>query len=104
MSTWRMRASCHIGGNVATNAGGLRLLRYGSLRGNVLGVEAVLANGTVVDNLTGLRKDNTGAHRRHASIFQTPTATAPHLTDARRGPALSVHARDRAYVRPQDWT
>lgn len=33
--------SCHIGGNVATNAGGLRLLRYGSLHGNVLGVEAV---------------------------------------------------------------
>ena len=34
-------ASCQIGGNVSTNAGGLRLLRYGSLRGNVLGVEAV---------------------------------------------------------------
>ena len=33
--------SCHIGGNVSTNAGGVRLLRYGSLRGNVLGVEAV---------------------------------------------------------------
>jgi len=52
--------SCHIGGNVATNAGGLRLLRYGSLRGTVLGLEAVLPNGTVIDNLTGLRKDNTG--------------------------------------------
>ena len=33
--------SCHIGGNAATNAGGIRLLRYGSLRGNILGVEAV---------------------------------------------------------------
>ena len=33
--------SCHIGGNVATNAGGIRYLRYGSLHGNVLGVEAV---------------------------------------------------------------
>ena len=52
--------SCHIGGNVSTNAGGLRLLRYGSLRGNVLGLEVVLADGTVLDFLSTLRKDNTG--------------------------------------------
>ena len=36
------KGSCHIGGNVATNAGGLRLLRYGSLRGTVLGLEVVM--------------------------------------------------------------
>lgn len=54
------KGSCHIGGNVATNAGGLRLLRYGSLHGTVLGIEAVLADGTVVNNLSTLRKDNTG--------------------------------------------
>lgn len=54
------KGSCHIGGNVATNAGGLRLLRYGSLHGTVLGLEAVLADGTVVNNLSTLRKDNTG--------------------------------------------
>ncbi|PYH92790.1 actin interacting protein 2 [Aspergillus ellipticus CBS 707.79] len=54
------KGSCHIGGNVATNAGGLRLLRYGSLHGNVLGVEAVLADGTVVDAMSTLRKNNTG--------------------------------------------
>jgi len=35
------KGTCHIGGNVSTNAGGMRLLRYGSLHGNVLGVEAV---------------------------------------------------------------
>jgi len=52
--------SCHIGGNVATNAGGLRLLRYGSLHGSVLGLEAVLPDGTILDNLSTLRKDNTG--------------------------------------------
>jgi FAD/FMN-containing dehydrogenase len=52
--------SCHIGGNVATNAGGLRLLRYGSLHGTVLGLEVVLPDGTVLDQLTTLRKDNTG--------------------------------------------
>ena len=54
------KGSCHIGGNVATNAGGLRLLRYGSLHGNVLGVEAVLPDGTIVDDLSKLRKNNTG--------------------------------------------
>jgi D-2-hydroxyglutarate dehydrogenase len=55
------KGSCHIGGNVSTNAGGLRLLRYGSLKGNVLGLEAVLANGDIIDSTkTALRKDNTG--------------------------------------------
>ncbi len=54
------KGSCQIGGNVATNAGGLRLLRYGSLHGNVLGIEAVLPDGTIVDDLTTLRKNNTG--------------------------------------------
>lgn len=63
------KGSCHIAGNISTNAGGLRLLRYGSLHGTVLGIEAVLpdANGTVLSlNMPGdgkagaLRKDNTG--------------------------------------------
>lgn len=54
------KGSCQIGGNVATNAGGLRLLRYGSLHGTVLGLEVVLPDGTVLDQLTTLRKDNTG--------------------------------------------
>lgn len=54
------KGSCHIGGNVACNAGGLRLLRYGSLHGNVLGIEAVLPDGTIVDDLFKLRKNNTG--------------------------------------------
>jgi len=54
------KGSCHIGGNLATNAGGLRLLRYGSLHGTVLGIEAVLPDGTIVDDLSKLRKNNTG--------------------------------------------
>lgn len=55
------KGSCQIGGNVATNAGGLRLLRWGSLKGSVLGLEVVLADGTIWDGLGGgLRKDNTG--------------------------------------------
>lgn len=55
--------SCHIGGNIATNAGGLRLLRYGSLHGTVLGLEVVLPDGTILDNMSTLRKDNTGTYR-----------------------------------------
>ncbi|ORX79838.1 FAD-binding domain-containing protein [Anaeromyces robustus] len=51
---------CCIGGNVSSNAGGLRYLRYGSLHSNVLGLEVVLANGQVIDNLSKLRKDSTG--------------------------------------------
>lgn len=54
------KGSCHIGGNLATNAGGLRFLRYGSLHGTVLGMDVVLADGTILSGLTSLRKDNTG--------------------------------------------
>lgn len=54
------KGSCQIGGNVSTNAGGLRYLRYGSMHGNVLGLEVVLPDGTVMDLMSTLRKDNTG--------------------------------------------
>ncbi|KAI5294330.1 hypothetical protein KEM52_004236 [Ascosphaera acerosa] len=54
------KGSCMLGGNVATNAGGLRLLRYGNLHGTVLGLEVVLPDGTIVDDLATLRKNNTG--------------------------------------------
>lgn len=54
------KGSCHVGGVVATNAGGLRLLRYGSLHGSVLGLEVVMPNGDIVNSMDALRKDNTG--------------------------------------------
>ncbi|MGI9287257.1 MAG: FAD-binding oxidoreductase [Pseudomonadales bacterium] len=54
------RGSCQIGGNVATNAGGINVLRYGNMRNLVLGLEVVLPDGAVLDNLSALRKDNTG--------------------------------------------
>jgi FAD/FMN-containing dehydrogenase len=54
------RDSCTVGGMAATNAGGERVLRYGTTRAQVLGVEAVLADGTVISRLAGLPKDNTG--------------------------------------------
>jgi FAD/FMN-containing dehydrogenase len=52
--------SCQIGGNISTNAGGTAVLRYGNMRDLVLGIEAVLPDGTVWHGLRALRKDNTG--------------------------------------------
>jgi len=52
--------SCTIGGNLATNAGGVHVIAYGSARDLALGVEAVLADGRVLSGLSKLRKDNTG--------------------------------------------
>ncbi len=54
------RGSATLGGMVATNAGGTRVLRDGTMRANVLGAEAVLANGALLSHLAGLLKDNTG--------------------------------------------
>ncbi|MFQ6006407.1 MAG: FAD-binding oxidoreductase [Woeseia sp.] len=52
--------SCQIGGNLATNAGGINVLRYGSAREQVLGLEVVLADGTIWHGLRALRKDTAG--------------------------------------------
>ncbi len=52
--------SCTIGGNLATNAGGVQVLRYGNMRDLTLGLEVVTANGEIWNGLRGLRKDNTG--------------------------------------------
>jgi len=54
------RGSCTIGGNVATNAGGINVLRYGMMRAQVLGLEAVLADGTVVSSMNHMLKNNAG--------------------------------------------
>ncbi|XP_022168811.1 D-2-hydroxyglutarate dehydrogenase, mitochondrial-like [Myzus persicae] len=62
------KGSCQIGGNVSTNAGGIRVIRYGTLQGCVLGLEAVTANGTILDCLNTMRKDNTGYHLKHLFI------------------------------------
>ncbi len=56
------RDSATIGGMVATNAGGIRVLRHGTMRAQVRGLEAVLADGSIVRRLPGMLKDNTGLH------------------------------------------
>ena len=60
--------SARIGGNLATNAGGVQVLRYGNARDLVLGIEAVLPDGAVHHGLGTLRKDNTGYDLRHLLI------------------------------------
>jgi FAD/FMN-containing dehydrogenase len=60
--------SCTIGGNLATNAGGTQVLRYGNARELCLGLEVVTAEGEVWDGLAGLRKDNTGYDLRDLFI------------------------------------
>ena len=57
--------SCRIGGNLATNAGGIQVLRYGNARDLCIGIEAVLADGSVLNELNPLRKNNTGFDMRH---------------------------------------
>ncbi|MCK3776867.1 FAD-binding oxidoreductase [Ensifer sesbaniae] len=62
------RGSCQIGGNLATNAGGIRVLRYGVTRDNVLGLEVVLADGTIVSSINKMIKNNTGYDLRQYFI------------------------------------
>ncbi|KAF2728392.1 D-lactate dehydrogenase 2 mitochondrial precursor [Polyplosphaeria fusca] len=87
------KGSCQIGGNVATNAGGLRLLRYGSLHGNVLGIEAVLPDGTILDDLSTLRKNNTGYDLKQLFIGGEGTIgiiTGISILTPQRSPAINV--------------
>lgn len=60
--------SCQIGGNLSTNAGGTAVLRYGNMRDLVLGLEVVLPDGRVLNDLNGLRKNNTGYDLRNLFI------------------------------------
>ncbi|HEX2073662.1 MAG TPA: FAD-binding oxidoreductase [Geodermatophilus sp.] len=60
--------SCTIGGNLATNAGGTAVLRYGTMRDLTLGLEVVLPDGRIWNGLRGLRKDNTGYDLKHLFI------------------------------------
>jgi FAD/FMN-containing dehydrogenase len=60
--------SCTIGGNIASNAGGTAVLRYGNMRDLVLGLEVVLPDGRILNALSGLRKDNAGYDLKHLFI------------------------------------
>lgn len=59
---WAARDTATVGGSIATNAGGSKVARHGDTRAQVIGIEAVLGDGSVVSHLDGLVKDNTGYH------------------------------------------
>jgi len=72
--------SCQIGGNLSTNAGGTGVLRYGNAKELVLGLEVVLADGTIINSLKRLRKDNTGYDLKH--LFMGSEGTLGIITKA----------------------
>ena len=74
------RDSATIGGMIATNAGGIHVLRHGAMRAQLLGLEAVLADGSVVRRLPGMVKDNTGYH--HPSLLAGSEGTLALITRA----------------------
>jgi FAD/FMN-containing dehydrogenase len=84
------RDSATVGGAIATNAGGLRVLRYGPMRSQLRGVEAVLSDGSVVSHLSGLVKDNTGYD--YPSLLAGSEGTL----------AVVTRARLRLVPRPRD--
>jgi FAD/FMN-containing dehydrogenase len=75
------RASATIGGAIATNAGGSRVLRFGTMRQQVLGIEAVLADGSIVGSLNGLPKETVGLH--WPSVLSGSEGTLGIITAAR---------------------
>ncbi|WP_265257205.1 FAD-binding oxidoreductase [Verminephrobacter aporrectodeae] len=84
--------SCEIGGLVSTNAGGTGVLRYGSMRELVLGVEAVLPDGSVWDGLRALRKDNAGYDLKQLFIGAEGTLGVVTAAVLKLFPRLSVCA------------
>jgi FAD/FMN-containing dehydrogenase len=82
--------SCQIGGNLSTNAGGINVLRYGTAREQVLGLEVVLPDGRVWEGLRGLRKDNTGYDLKH--LFLGAEGTLGIITAA----VLRLHPKPSA--------
>ncbi len=94
--------SCMLGGNLSTNAGGLNVIHYGMARELVLGLEVVLADGRVMNTLTGLRKDNTGYDIK--SLFLGAEGTLGVITAAciKLYPALKSRATAFVAVRDPD--
>ena len=92
-----------VGGMVATNAAGTRVLRYGDVRQNLLGLEVVLADGTVLDLMTALRKNNTGLDAKQlfvgtSGVFGVVTRAVLRVAPrpAQRATALVAAARGAA--------
>lgn len=90
--TFGAKGSAMIGGVMATNAGGSNVLRYGNTRDLVLGLEAVMADGRVVNLMSSLRKDNSGLNLRQLLVGSEGTLGV--ITKA----VLKLHPKPRAYA------
>ncbi len=86
------KGSATIGGLISTNAGGTQVLRHGTMRAQVLGIEAVLADGTVFDSLTPLKKDNRGFDLKQLLIGSEGTLGIVTAATLRLLPALAERA------------
>ena len=84
------RGSATIGGLVSTNAGGTQVLRFGTMRGLVAGVEAVLADGSVYDGLAALKKDNRGYDLDHLLVGAEGTLGIVTAATLRLAPAVAA--------------
>lgn len=83
--------SCTIGGNLASNAGGVQVLRYGNARDLVLGVEAVMPDGSIMHNLSPLRKNNTGYDIKNLLIGSEGTLGLITAASLKLYPAIQEH-------------
>jgi FAD/FMN-containing dehydrogenase len=81
------RGSCTLGGNAATNAGGHQVIRYGMARESILGLEVVLADGTVLNSLNAMLKNNAGYDLKHLFIGSEGTLGIITRLDLRLRPA-----------------
>ncbi len=86
------KGSATIGGLISTNAGGTQVLRHGSMRAQVLGIEAVMADGTVFDSLRPLKKDNRGFDLKQLLIGSEGTLGIVTAATLRLLPALADRA------------
>ena len=94
------QGSCQVGGIISTNAGGVQVLRYGTTRDQVLGLEVVLADGRVWHGLRGLRKDNTGYDLKQ--LFVGAEGTLGLITAATLRLQAATPARATAWVSVRD--
>lgn len=95
------RGSCLLGGNIATNCGGTRMLKHGSLRSNVIGLEAVLADGTILNDMSTIRKDNSGYDLKQ--LFVGSEGTLGIVTQAALRCPLQAQQKHLAYLAVSDF-
>lgn len=88
--------SCTVGGTIATNAGGIHVIRYGSMRARISGLECVLADGTVLNLMAPLVKDNTGYDLK--SLIAGSEGTLGVVTRARLKLAAAERVRATAWI------